>query len=105
MKDPLLHINELSIRFNGAPTPAVSNLSLSVFRGEVLAIVGESGSGKSITALSVLRLLATPPAIYEQGSINFSKDGESTIDLLKQDSVTFFGLDAFWRHRLIAHQQ
>src|SRR5688572_15778383 len=86
MQHPLLHINELTIRFYGSYNAAVDKLTVSVSRGEVLAIVGESGSGKSITALSVLRLLPSPPAIYEQGSINFSVDGESFVDLLKQDA-------------------
>jgi peptide/nickel transport system ATP-binding protein len=85
MSHPLLDINQLTIRFAGSAVPAVDHLSISLQRGEVLAIVGESGSGKSITALSILRLLASPPAIYEQGSINFSIDGESSVDLLKQD--------------------
>ncbi|HSB91732.1 MAG TPA: ABC transporter ATP-binding protein [Flavitalea sp.] len=85
MKQALLHIDGLSIRFYGASVPAVDKLTLTVNRGEVLAIVGESGSGKSITALSVLRLLPTPPAIYEHGSIHFSIDGESSVDLLQED--------------------
>ena len=86
MQNPLLHINELTIRFYGSSNAAVNKLTVSVSRGEVLATVGESGSGKSITALSVLRLLPTPPAIYEHGSIDFSLDGESSVDLLKQDA-------------------
>ncbi|MCS5990762.1 microcin C ABC transporter ATP-binding protein YejF [Klebsiella variicola subsp. variicola] len=49
----------------------VHNLSLEVAVGETLALVGESGSGKSISALSVLRLLPTPPASYPSGDIRF----------------------------------
>ena len=37
--------------------PAVKNLSLTLKRGETLAIVGESGSGKSVSALSLMRLI------------------------------------------------
>ncbi|MBV9373650.1 MAG: ATP-binding cassette domain-containing protein, partial [Alphaproteobacteria bacterium] len=40
---------------------AVDGVSLHVFPGETLAIVGESGCGKSVTALSVLRLIPSPP--------------------------------------------
>jgi peptide/nickel transport system ATP-binding protein len=82
---PLLRINELSIEFisDGQTSLAVENISLEVSRGEILALVGESGSGKSVTALSVLKLLPQPPAVYPGGSILFSEDGKTSIDLLK----------------------
>ncbi len=48
---------------------AVSDVSFHVARGEVLAIVGESGCGKSITALSVMRLVPTPPGRIDAGSV------------------------------------
>ena len=48
---------------------AVDDLSFHVNRGEVLAIVGESGCGKSITALSVMRLVPTPPGRIESGTV------------------------------------
>jgi microcin C transport system ATP-binding protein len=50
----------------------VSDLSLQIQRGETLALVGESGSGKSVSALSILRLLPSPPVSYPQG-IFFSR--------------------------------
>lgn len=55
----------------------VDSVSFNVERGEMLALVSESGSGKSVTALSVLRLLPSPPVIYPQGDILF--DGESLL--------------------------
>ncbi|KWO78871.1 ABC transporter ATP-binding protein [Burkholderia stagnalis] len=55
MTQPLLEIERFSAQF-GART-VVRELSLSVGRGERVALVGESGSGKSVTALSILRLL------------------------------------------------
>lgn len=81
---PLLQIENLSISFHGeeAKTEAVKNISLEIKPGEILALVGESGSGKSVTALSVLQLLPTPPAKYSNGKILFSEDGKTT-DLLK----------------------
>ncbi|MEK7225745.1 MAG: ABC transporter ATP-binding protein, partial [Bacteroidota bacterium] len=47
--------------------------------------VGESGSGKSVTALSILQLLPSPPASYTNGEILLSEDGDSSTDLLKRN--------------------
>jgi oligopeptide/dipeptide ABC transporter ATP-binding protein len=58
--------------------PAVRNVNLQMERGKTLALVGESGCGKSVTALSVLRLIATPPGEYSSGQILFENE-----DLLK----------------------
>ena len=71
----LLSIQDLSISFSGddGVVNAVHSLSLRVERGETVALVGESGSGKSVTALSVLALLA-PNARYESGHIRFKGD-------------------------------
>ncbi|KUQ26615.1 hypothetical protein AWI13_20680 [Enterobacter hormaechei subsp. xiangfangensis] len=63
MTRPLLSIENLSIAFSkqGESRTVVTDLSLQIQRGETLALVGESGSGKSVSALSVLRLLPSPP--------------------------------------------
>ncbi len=83
---PLLHIKDLSVDFiSGAEVnPALKKVSLSVNRGEITAIVGESGSGKSVTSLSVLQLLPSPPAKYAEGEILFSENGIEVVDLLKK---------------------
>ena len=69
----LLDVQNLSIRFETeeGPVDAVKNVSFSVPEGGSLAIVGESGSGKSVTALSLTRLLPSPPARYLDGAISF----------------------------------
>jgi len=68
---PLLEIRNLQIDFGrGAKAlRAVDGVSLSLEPGQTLCLVGESGSGKSVTALSIARLLASPPAVYAGGEI------------------------------------
>jgi microcin C transport system ATP-binding protein len=69
---PLLEIKDLSVGFGptGRESLAVENVSLRLERGRTLGLVGESGSGKSVTALSVVRLLA-PGAKILGGEIFF----------------------------------
>lgn len=76
----MLSIQDLQIGFSTLTgfTPALKGVSLELGKGETLAIVGESGSGKSVTALAITRLLPSPPALYEGGSIHFNGQ-----DLLK----------------------
>lgn len=85
--NPLLQIKDLSVDFvnESDTTHALKSIFFSINRNEVVALVGESGSGKSVTALSVLQLLPSPPANYASGEILFSEDGNSTTDLLKRN--------------------
>ena len=80
--EPLLHIKDFSVQFVSGTetTTAVNAISLRVNAGEIVALVGESGSGKSVTSLSVLQLLPSPPARYS-GQILFTQEGK-TVDLL-----------------------
>jgi peptide/nickel transport system ATP-binding protein len=82
----LLAIKNLSVSFvsAGAETSALTGISFAVQRGEIMAIVGESGSGKSVTALSILQLLPSPPVRYVSGEVLFSPDGTNTTDLLQK---------------------
>lgn len=84
---PLLQIENLSVDFvmESGSTTALKNISFTIERGETVAVVGESGSGKTVTSLSVLQLLPSPPAQYISGEILFSENGNTSIDLLKLD--------------------
>ncbi len=57
---------------------AVDGVSFSINKGEVLALVGESGSGKTVTALSILKLIAWPPGKIKSGEVIL--DGEKISD-------------------------
>jgi peptide/nickel transport system ATP-binding protein len=73
---PLLAIEDLRTYFftRDGVVRAVDGVSYSVRTGETLAVVGESGCGKSVTALSVLRLVASPPGRIVGGAIRFQGD-------------------------------
>ncbi|MCW5558865.1 MAG: ABC transporter ATP-binding protein [Verrucomicrobiae bacterium] len=71
MSDPLLAIRNLCLEFRAADgwVRVVDGVSLTVREGETLALVGESGCGKSVTALSIARLLPSPPSRIAGGEI------------------------------------
>jgi peptide/nickel transport system ATP-binding protein len=68
---PLLEIRDLRTQFatDEGIVRAVDGVDLAVARGETLGIVGESGCGKTVTALSVLKLIAMPPGRIVSGEI------------------------------------
>ncbi|MBL7767095.1 MAG: ABC transporter ATP-binding protein [Chitinophagaceae bacterium] len=84
---PILDIQDLSILFDteDRQTIAIQDISLTLMPGETLALVGESGSGKSVTALSILQLLPSPPARIQKGHIFFHPKNGEIIDLVKAD--------------------
>ncbi|WP_338050982.1 ABC transporter ATP-binding protein [Roseicella aerolata] len=71
--DTILEIDDLQTHFRspGGIVRAVDGVSYSVRRGETLCVVGESGCGKSVTALSILRLITSPPGRIAGGEIRF----------------------------------
>jgi len=71
--DDLLAIQNLETEFHVEDRiyKAVGGVSLAVEAGECLGIIGESGSGKSVTALSVMGLVASPPGVIKGGAVRF----------------------------------
>ena len=69
----VLEVNDLRTYFytRDGVVRSVDGMSFAVCQGETLAIVGESGCGKSVTSLSILRLIASPPGKIVSGSIKF----------------------------------
>ena len=84
MSNTLLEFKNLVTEFHteGKVVTAVNNISFSLNKGQTIGIVGESGSGKSVTSLSAMRLIPSPPGKIANGKIIFHKDGEA-IDLLQ----------------------
>jgi oligopeptide/dipeptide ABC transporter ATP-binding protein len=90
---PLLSVEGVSVDL---PTPrgalqAVDNVDLSLAPGRTLGVVGESGCGKSVTALSILRLIANPPGRIVGGAIRF--EGRNLLELSESEMERIRGND------------
>src|SRR3990170_4345499 len=81
MAQPLLQVKDLRTYFytDGGIVKAVDGVSFDVEEGEILGLVGESGCGKTVTALSILRLIPTPPGRIAGGEVWF--DGRDLLRL------------------------
>ena len=81
MAERLLEIKGLKTHFftDEGVVRAVDGIDLYVNKGETLGVVGESGCGKSVTALSIMRLIATPPGRIVEGSIIYN--GRNLLEL------------------------
>ena len=86
---PILQVQGLKTVFQtrGGEVHAVNDVSFDLRPGELLGVVGESGSGKSVTMMSLLGLLPSPPADVRAGTVTFNGK-----DLLKVDAETLRGI-------------
>jgi peptide/nickel transport system permease protein len=80
---PLLEVDALSVELQTETglLRAVDEVSITVGKGEVLGLVGESGSGKTLTALAIMRLLASPPATIVGGAVRFAGRDLLSLDI------------------------
>jgi len=82
---PVLQVNHLTTRLtiDGRDYPVVDDVSFELHKGKTLALVGESGCGKSMTALSIMRILPTPPSLPSQGEILYK--GQNLLTLSEKE--------------------
>lgn len=87
----LLSVNNLKTYFytSDKVIPSVDGVSIQIDEGETLCIVGESGCGKSVTALSIMQLVQTPPGRYVSGEIIF--DGENLLEKSEKEMCSIRG--------------
>ncbi len=81
MSEHLLEIKDLTVRFNTADAivHAVNGVSLTIDPGETLGLVGETGAGKTTTALSILKLIQSPPGEIAEGEIYY--EGKNILEM------------------------
>ena len=93
MNEKVLEVKNLKTYFytDEGEIPAVDGVDFSLERGETLAIVGESGCGKSVTSLSILRLIATPPGKIVDGEILYN--GRDLLKLSEKEMRSVRGND------------
>lgn len=96
----LLSIRDLQTHFRteDGVVKAVDGVSFDLAEGETLGIVGESGSGKSVTCLSLLRLVPSPPAFFPGGEVRFDdrdllKLSEAEMEKIRGDKVAMIFQD------------
>lgn len=85
---PLLSVDDLAVSFSNGLAPrvqAVDGVQMTLYPRQTLAVVGESGCGKSVTALTTLGLVPSPPGRTDRGRILFERSDGSIVDLLQLD--------------------
>ncbi len=74
-QETILHVNNLETQFSTrkGTVRAVDGVSFAVGKGKVVGLVGESGCGKSVSALSILKLIPSPPGKIVKGEVLFDQ--------------------------------
>ncbi len=90
-EDAALEVSELETSFESTlgPQPAVKGISFRLRKGRCLGLIGESGSGKSVTALSLLGLVASPPGVITGGRVSIQ--GKDVFSLNETEISAFRG--------------
>ena len=93
MAEPILEVKGLKTYFytEEGVLPGVDGLDFTLEQGKVLAIVGESGCGKSVTSLSILRIVQSPPGRIIAGEILYN--GKDLLKLSERDMRKIRGND------------
>jgi peptide/nickel transport system ATP-binding protein len=81
-RDTIVEVDDLKVWFanRDAIVRAVDGVSFELLRGETLGIVGESGCGKSVTAMTILQLIPSPPSVIAGGAIRYNGEDLLTFD-------------------------
>ena len=81
-RDTIVEVDDLKVWFanRDAIVRAVDGVSFELLRGETLGIVGESGCGKSVTAMTMLQLIPSPPSVIAGGTIRYNGEDLLTFD-------------------------
>ena len=89
MTEALLEIKDLKTWFktDDGMVRAVDGVSMTIARGETLAVVGESGCGKTVTARSVLKLIDMPPGQFAGGEIRWRGRDLIPLDAAEMDKI------------------
>lgn len=89
---PLLEVKNLVTEFRSEDNVirAVNDISFVLNKGEVLGIVGESGSGKSVTSLSIMRLISSPPGKVSGGEIYFNNGSCTNLLSLEEKQMRHY---------------
>lgn len=92
MSEPLLQIRDLKLQFKTlwGVVKALDGINLDIYKGEVLGLVGETGCGKSVTALSIMRLISSPPGQIVGGKIIFK--GEDLLQKTEDEMSKIRGI-------------
>ncbi len=100
-RTPLLAVRDLRVRFDTSEQGSltvIDGVSFDLRPGEILGLVGESGSGKTATALSILRLLPSPPGVIAGGAIWFEGQDLLTLPLSGMRAVRGAGISMVFQN-------